>query len=346
MNQSERNVLMEIDNLSVRYNTREGALHAAENVSLAIGQDEVLGIAGESGCGKTTLIKALIRLLPATASVSADRLTHMGRDLMAMSDAEFRREVIWNEIALVPQSAQASLNPVYKVGDQVIEAIRAHADRSKAEARERVAEVFDLVGLQPSLMDAYPHEFSGGMRQRAMIAMALVLDPSLIIMDEPTTGLDVLVQERIIRNIKELRSRIGSSILLITHDIAVIAEMSDRIAIMYGGQIMEVAPSVELFENAAHPYTLGLKNAFPSIKQLGKELISIPGSPPVLMDGLEGCPFAARCPFAEDRCRTERPEFTQIGPDHRAACHRIDDAKMMRSKSSEKATWLSSTSAA
>ncbi|NNF78514.1 MAG: ABC transporter ATP-binding protein [Rhizobiales bacterium] len=339
-------MLMEIDNLSVRYNTREGALHAAENVSLTIGQDEVLGIAGESGCGKTTLIKALIRLLPGSATVTADKLTHKGLNLLALSDAEFRKQIIWNEIALVPQSAQASLNPVYRVGDQVVEAIQAHADHSKAQARERVAEVFDLVGLQPDLMNAYPHEFSGGMRQRAMIAMALVLEPSLIVMDEPTTGLDVLVQERIIRNIKELRGRIGSSILLITHDIAVIAEMSDRIAIMYGGQIMEVAPAIELFENAAHPYTLGLKNAFPSIKQLGKELISIPGSPPVLMGGLGGCPFAARCPFVEARCRAERPDFTQIGPDHRAACHRIDDAEMMRNKSSEKATWLSSTSTA
>ena len=343
---TDRHILMEIENLSVRYNTRAGALHAAENVSLSIGEDEVVGIAGESGCGKTTLIKALLRLLPRSATVTADRLTHKGRDVMAMSDAEFRREIIWNEIALVPQSAQASLNPVYKVGDQIVEAIQAHSRRTLAQARERVAEVFDLVGLQPGLMNAYPHEFSGGMRQRAMIAMALVLEPSLIVMDEPTTGLDVLVQERIIRNIKGLRERIGSSILLITHDIAVIAEMSNRIAIMYGGQIMEVAPAIDLFEEAVHPYTLGLQNAFPSIKQLGKELISIPGSPPVLMGGIVGCPFAARCPFALDRCRTERPPVTRIGADHVAACHRVEDSAMMRQRSTEKATWLSSTSAA
>ena len=338
--------MMEMENLSVRYRTRGGDLHAVTDVTLTIGADEVVGIAGESGCGKTTLIKALIRLLPRSAEVTADRLSFKGQDLLPMPDAAFRRGIVWNEIALVPQSAQASLNPVYRVGDQVVEAIRAHSSQSAKEARARVAEVFDLVGLQAGLMDAYPHEFSGGMRQRAMIAMALVLEPALIVMDEPTTGLDVLVQERIIRRVKELRQRIGSSILLITHDIAVIAEMSDRIAIMYGGQIMEVGTATEIFEQAAHPYTLGLQNAFPSIRQMGKELISIPGSPPVLMGGLAGCPFAARCPFALDICRTERPPAVDLSPGHRAACHRVGEADMMRRKATEKATWLSSTSAA
>ncbi|MCG8358301.1 MAG: ABC transporter ATP-binding protein [Kiloniellales bacterium] len=339
-------MILELDKLDVSYATRNGPVHAVEGVDLAIGEDEVLGLAGESGCGKTTLIKSLLRLLPSGAKVRAEALRFKGRDLSAMSDKAFRREIMWNEISLVPQSAQASLNPVYRVGDQIVEAIREHTDTRASEAVARVEELFDLVGLEPRLIRAYPHEFSGGMRQRAMIAMALALDPALVVMDEPTTGLDVLVQERIIRKIRELRERSRNSILLITHDIAVIAEMSDRIAIMYAGQIMEVAPATTLFEEPVHPYTLGLKNAFPSIKQIGKPLISIPGSPPNLLGGVTGCPFADRCPFALDVCRRERPPLRRIGADHVAACHRSDEAASLRTQASEKETWQFSKFAA
>jgi peptide/nickel transport system ATP-binding protein len=339
-------MLLELDNLCVSYATRAGPVHAVEGVKLDVGENEVLGLAGESGCGKTTLIRSLLRLLPRGAGVSADRLAWKGHDLAPLSDRDFRRRIMWNEISLVPQSAQASLNPVYRVGDQIIEAIEEHADMTPAAAKARVAELFDLVGLEPGLISAYPHEFSGGMRQRAMIAMALVLDPALVIMDEPTTGLDVLVQERIIRKVRELREISGNSILLITHDISVIAEMSDRIAIMYGGQIMEVAAAIDMFEEPVHPYTLGLKNAFPSIKQIGKPLISIPGSPPNLLGGVAGCPFAPRCPFAVAQCRSERPVLKEIAPGHTAACHRSGEAEFMRARASEKQTWQFSKSAA
>ena len=339
-------ILLELDNLCVSYTTRAGQVHAVDGVTLSIGDDEVLGLAGESGCGKTTLIRSLLRLLPRDARVSADRLAWKGKDVMGLSDHEFRRNIIWNEISLVPQSAQASLNPVYRVGDQIIEAIDEHADMTAKAAKARVEELFDLVGLEPRLVSAYPHEFSGGMRQRAMIAMALALDPALVIMDEPTTGLDVLVQERIIRKIRELRERSGNSILLITHDISVIAEMSDRIAIMYAGEIMEVASTIDLFDAPVHPYTLGLKNAFPSIKQIGKPLISIPGSPPNLLGGVAGCPFAPRCPFAVDQCRSERPALAEVAPGHLAACHRASEAETMRQQAAEKETWQFSKSAA
>ena len=339
-------MLLDLDALNVAYATRAGPVHAVDGVRLAIGADEVVGLAGESGCGKTTLIKSLLRLLPKGATVGARRLDFKGQDMRVLSDRAFRRQIMWNEISLVPQSAQASLNPVHRVGDQVVEAIREHADMSRADAGRRVEELFDLVGLEPRLATSYPHEYSGGMRQRAMIAMALALDPALVIMDEPTTGLDVLVQERIIRKIRELRDRLRNSILLITHDISVIAEMSDRIAIMYGGQIMETAPTLDLFEAPVHPYTLGLKNAFPSIKQIGKPLISIPGSPPNLVGGVTGCPFAERCPFAVEPCRRERPALRRIGPGHVAACHRIDEAPMMRRQAAEKETWQFSKSAA
>jgi peptide/nickel transport system ATP-binding protein len=338
--------MLEISNLKIDYVTTKGEVHAVDGVSLAIAENEVFGIAGESGCGKTTLIKGLLRLLPRTAKVSADTLSFKGRELLPMSDRDFRKQILWNEISLVPQSAMNSLDPVYKVGDQVVEAIQAHTEASRAEANERVAHLFDVVGLQPSLMSSYPHEFSGGMRQRAMIAMSLALEPSLIIMDEPTTGLDVLVQERIIRNLLEIRKDIRSSILLITHDISVIAEMSDRIGIMYAGRLMEVGSAIDLFEDPYHPYTLGLKNAFPSIKAPGKELISIPGSPPNLMGKLPGCTFVSRCPFAVEACEVERPPDREVGAGHRAACHRLDDIAQIRAQANEKRTWQSSKSAA
>ncbi len=330
-----------VRNLSVRYQTQAGAVHAVSDVSFDVFENEVFGIAGESGCGKSTLIRALMRLHADNATVTADEISYEEQDLQGLSDAAFREQVLWSRMSLVPQSAMNSLNPVYRVGDQVVEAIQAHSRKSKAEAQERVAELFDVVGLQADLMHNYPHEFSGGMRQRAMIAMSLALDPGLIIMDEPTTGLDVLVQERILRRIREIREQISSSIILITHDIAVIAEMSNRIAIMYGGQIMEQAPAIDLFEAPHHPYTLGLKNAFPSIRNLGQELISIPGSPPTLLGELTHCPFQERCPFRIDRCRTTLPEVTALADQHEVRCFRHPEAPTLREQATEKATWRS-----
>ncbi len=338
--------LLEIENLRVHYATRAGVIRAVDGVSFTLRENEVLGIAGESGCGKTTLIKGLMRLLPPGTRITADVLRFKGRSLLDLTDRAFRHDILWNEISLVPQSAMASLNPVYTVGDQVVEAIVAHSEATRKQAIERTAYLFDAVGLQPDLMRRYPHEFSGGMRQRAMIAMSLALEPSLIIMDEPTTGLDVLVQERILRRLREIRAEIRSSIMLITHDIAVIAQMSDHIAIMYAGRMAERARAVDLFEDARHPYTLGLKNAFPSIKALDRPLISIPGSPPNLLGVIPGCLFAPRCPFALDRCAREQPADSPLGADHVAACHRLDDAEQIGARASEKETWQSSKSAA
>lgn len=333
--------LLSVRNLGVVYNTSQGPVHAVSNVSFDVRENEVFGIAGESGCGKSTLIKALLRLLAENGTATADRCTYRGRALMDMDEEDFRREILWQEISMVPQSAMASFNPVHRVGDQVIESIQAHRDDSRAQAMERAAELFDVVGLEPGLLKSYPHEFSGGMRQRAMIAMALSLDPGLIIMDEPTTGLDVLVQERILRRIREIRSELKSSIILITHDIAVIAEMSDRIAIMYGGEIMEQASAIDLFENPHHPYTLGLKNAFPSITTLGTELISIPGSPPTLVGPVQSCPFAPRCPFDDAICHSANPAAKEIAEGHIVRCAHSADAARFRELAKEKSTWLS-----
>jgi len=334
--------VLKVRDLNARYETSAGAIHAVSDVSFDVFGDEVFGIAGESGCGKSTLVRALLRLLSTNGVSEAAEVSYKGIDLRAMSDPVFRKDILWRQISLVPQSAMNSLNPVYRVGDQVVEAIRAHRDSTRPEARERVAELFDVVGLQADLMDSYPHEFSGGMRQRAMIAMALALDPGLIVMDEPTTGLDVLVQERILRRIREIRGAISSSIILITHDIAVIAEMCDRIAVMYGGRIMEQARAVDLFESPHHPYTLGLKNAFPSIRAVGAELISIPGFPPGLIGPQTGCPFEARCPFSIERCAAETPPPDTISEMHETRCFRSAEAVSLRELAKSKATWHSS----
>jgi peptide/nickel transport system ATP-binding protein len=340
-------MLLTINNLKTYYQTAQGVVKAVDGVSLFIKENEVFGLAGESGCGKSTLIRTIMRLVPQSAWVTADELRFRGNDLLSMSDKEFREKILWQRISLVPQSAMNALNPVYRVGDQIIEAIQTHTDYDRAECVRRVETLFDAVGLQAGLMHSYPHEFSGGMRQRAMIAMSLALGPDLIIMDEPTTGLDVLVQERILRELKEIRQKAETavSILLITHDISIIAEMSDRIGIMYAGRMMEQAEAFELFNEPYHPYTMGLKNAFPSIRALDRELISIPGSPPNLIEDIPGCVFSARCPFTIPACEEQRPPDLEVKPGHVVHCIRTDCVEEFRQLAGDKRTWRSSKSA-
>ena len=333
--------LLEVDGLCVDYATSKGQVRAVGNVSFTIAANEVLGIAGESGCGKSTLLKSLLRLLPSDAAISARRLAFAGRDLMATDARTFRRELLWQKIAFVPQGAMASLNPVITVGAQIAEAIRAHVKMPQPRIDARIAEMCDAVGLHGGVARLYPHQLSGGMRQRAMIAMALVLDPQLIIMDEPTTGLDVLVQQRILETLADLRRRVGCSILLVTHDIAVLAEACDRIAIMYAGGMMEIAPAAALFAAPWHPYTLGLQNAFPSILDPGRQLISIPGRATAPSTTATGCQFAPRCPFALPICTAETPAPVAVGPNHLVACHRIGDVDHLRARAPDKATWRS-----
>jgi len=332
-------MLLEARNLCVTYRSVHGDVRAVDGLDLSISEHEVFGLVGESGCGKTTLVKALLRLVPAQTRVEADVLRFKGHNLLELPQRRFRREILMREIALVPQSAQNSLNPVQRVGAQIVEAIRAHSSTSRGKAHERVAELFDIVGLQPELMDRFPHEFSGGMRQRAMIAMALVFEPALLVMDEPTPGLDVLVQERLLRRIRAIRERVQSSILLITHDIGVIAETADRVGVMYAGRLVECAPTLPLFEQPWHPYTLGLKNAFPSILELGRELISIPGSPPDLSNPPAGCGFAGRCPFVLDVCHATRPPAVDVATGRVSACTRTADIEHIRAAAAEKVTW-------
>jgi peptide/nickel transport system ATP-binding protein len=334
-------MLLEARNVRVTYRTAHGPVRAVDGLDLEVEESEIFGLVGESGCGKSTVVKALLRLLPESASLEADMLRFQGEDLLAMPPARFRKQVLMRRMALVPQSAQNSLNPVQQVGAQIVEGIRAHAKTSASKARARVAELFDIVGLQPELMGRYPHQFSGGMRQRAMIAMALAFEPSLIVMDEPTTGLDVLVQERLLGRIREIRERVSLSILLITHDIGVVAETASRVGVMYAGRMVECAPALELFGDPQHPYTLGLKNAFPSIVDLERELISMPGSPPDMAAPPSGCAFGARCPFAIDACHAKRPAAVEVGINHISACIRTANIGSMRVAATRKATWHS-----
>ncbi|MBW1961855.1 MAG: ABC transporter ATP-binding protein [Deltaproteobacteria bacterium] len=336
--------LLEIRNLKIHYRTKTGIVKAVDDVSFSIERGGTLGLVGESGCGKTTIAKAIMRLLPRNGMIAGGEILFDGRNLVNLSDEEVRK-YRWENVAMISQSAMNSLNPVARVGSQLIEAIQAHRQVSVEQATRRMEEVFELVGLSIERARDYPHQFSGGMKQRAVIAMALLLNPELIIADEPTTALDVLVQDQIILKIKELLNKLNNAMILITHDIAVVAETCERMVVMYAGKIMEHADTDDIFYNPYNPYTLGLQNAFPSVKGERKELISIPGYPPLLIDPPPGCRFAERCPFVLDICLDQEPPLEQVAPGHFSACHRAVDIEEIRIKSKDEATWLAKKAA-
>ena len=328
--------LLEVENLEVRYRTQAGEAKAVDGVSFVIEPGMCLGLVGESGCGKSTVAKAILGILPPAGHIAGGTIRYSGRDLGGMTPRELRA-MRWRDIALVPQSAMNALDPVYTVESQLAEAIAAHQSMPAAHRRRRIAELFELVGLEPGRARDYPHQFSGGMRQRAMIAMAMVLDPALIVADEPTTGLDVLVQDQILRRIRDLHDRLGKAMLLITHDMAVVAENCDRIVVMYAGRVMEYGGEA-VFRAPYHPYTLGLCNAFPDLANRARALISIPGTPPNLVAPPEGCRFQARCPFATARCGTP-PPLIEVAPGHVVACHHIDQVARFRERAADPETW-------
>ena len=311
--------LLDVKNLTMHYTTKMGDVHAVDNVSFTVEPGEAIGLVGESGCGKTSIALTLLRLLPDNAKFLGGSALFEGVDLVRIPEEEMRK-IRWRGISMIFQAAMNSLNPVYRVGDQIIEAIQTHFPITYQEARKRVAELFDLVGLAPELMDRYPHEYSGGMKQRAVIAMALACSPKLVIADEPTTALDVIVQDRILRRIDEVRKQLNMAMLYISHDIAVIAEVSQRIGVMYAGNLVEFADTVTIFKNPAHPYTIALMSAFPSIKGEKRKLQGLPGEPPDLLRPPSGCRFHPRCPFATAVCTESPPEYREIHPQHYVAC--------------------------
>jgi peptide/nickel transport system ATP-binding protein len=314
--------LLQVRDLRVDYMTPGGRVSAVDGVSFDVAEGEVIGLAGESGSGKSTIAQAILRLLRPPAAITGGEVLFEGKDVLAMSEEELRA-FRWRKISLVFQSAMNALCPVLTIGEQIADAIEAHDRIKRPEALERAASLLKLVGIDASRLRSYPHELSGGMRQRVVIAIALALKPPLMIMDEPTTALDVVVQREILQQIAELKEKLGFSIIFITHDLSLILEFSTRIAVLYAGRLVETAPSKQLWEAPLHPYTKGLLASFPKVSGPKRRLTGIPGSPPDMRSPPKGCRFHPRCSEVMDRCKVDAPELIaiQIQKDHSAACH-------------------------
>ena len=316
--------ILQVKNLETRFKTKEGVLHAVNGVSFELGKGETLGIVGESGCGKSVSMMSLLRLIPSPpGKVTAGEALYRGKDLLKMPDSEIRN-IRGQKISFVFQDPMTSFNPVMTIGEQVAEPWRIHTGASKEEALERAGKYLELVGISNvnARLKDYPHQFSGGMRQRVMIAMGLICEPEILIADEPTTALDVTIQAQIIDLVKSLQQQLGMSIIWITHDLGIIAGLANRVNVMYGGYIIETAPVKELYRNPCHPYTIGLLGSLPRMDdQSGHRLDSIEGIPPVLLEKPRYCPFVSRCSFACEHCHTENPALRPINEnEHQIAC--------------------------
>jgi len=319
--------LLDVKNLTTYYRTLRGNVKAVEDVSFFVEQGEALGLAGESGCGKTTIALSLLRILPSGGKTMGGDIIIDGINVMKMTEKDIRSKMRWKMISLVFQGAMNAMNPVYRVEEQIVEAIRLHETKiSKKKAQERVAKLFELVGIDQSRISNYPFEYSGGMRQRAMIAMAISCNPKLLIADEPGTALDVIVQAQVLKLLEELKSKLNMSIILISHDLSLISEICEKTAIMYAGQLAEFGDSVSVFKNPMHPYTQGLISAFPSIRSRKTKMTSIPGSPPDLLNPPSGCRFHPRCQYAMEICKEKRPYLLDVDKTHKVACHLVSKA--------------------
>ncbi|HVM30029.1 MAG TPA: ABC transporter ATP-binding protein [Candidatus Limnocylindrales bacterium] len=312
--------LLVVDDLTVHYRLEDGWVRAVDGVSFRLDDGQALGLAGESGCGKTTTALSLVRLLPANARIKRGKVELFGIDLVPKSESALQR-YRWREISIVFQGAMNALNPVLRVGHQIAEPLEMRLGESRGRARRRALELLDLVGIPRQRGNAYPHELSGGMRQRAMIAMALACDPAVVIGDEPTTALDVMVQAQILELLEQLRRELGLSLVLITHDLSVIAETCDRVLVMYAGMVAEEGPVRRVFAAPRHPYTTSLLRSFPSIRASRRTLDVIPGSPPDLRNPPTGCRFHPRCPAAMAVCSEQVPPEVTFEDGVRVACH-------------------------
>ena len=300
--------LLQVKDLCVDYLTDRGPVRAVDRVSLEVNKGEFLGIVGESGCGKSTLLFAIARLLSAPAEISSGEVWFTGHDMVSMDEDELRH-LRWRDYSVVMQSAMNALNPVMTIAEQLADAVGAHQRMPPSQLRARSKELMRLVGIDPEHLHSYPHQLSGGMRQRAMIAMALALTPDLVIMDEPTSALDVVAQRSLMLKIKQLQREFGFATIFVTHDMSLVSHFSDRLAVMYAGQVVEIGPTRDVFAAPKHPYTVGLMRSFPSISGPRQALAGIAGSPPDLGHPPSGCRFHPRCPQVFERCSKEEPDF-------------------------------------
>ena len=324
----QKDVLLDVQNLSISYiNEGKAPARAVENVSFTLKESELIGLVGESGCGKTTLMLALLKLLPSAGQIVNGNVFYNGKDLAAMSEDEINK-IRWSRISIIFQGAMNALNPVRTVGDQIGEAILKHDPSfGKDDLSARVSQLLELVGIATDHKDHFPHQYSGGMRQRAMIAMALACNPQIIIADEPTTALDVMIQAQILELLDNLRKKLGLAVIFVTHDLGVVAELCDKVLVMYGGVTAEYADVDVIYNSPEHPYTRELLKAFPDLTKPKKKLSSIPGYPPRLDDLPAGCRFAPRCPAAFDRCHTNEPALHELQNGHIVSCHLVEASK-------------------
>ena len=325
--------LLSLRNLQVHYRSRAGTIRAVDGADLDVPAGSITGLVGESGCGKSTLGRALMGVLPDAARIAGGSIIFEGRDLLTLSERE-RRALRWRRMSFIPQTAMNALDPVLRLRTQMLEVLIERGNLSRDAANTRAEELFRQVGLDPARLSDFPHQFSGGMRQRASIALALALEPALVIADEPVTALDVIVQRQVLDVMRDLQSRLGLAMILVTHDMAVVAYACDRVAVMYAGTIVEAGPAADVLERPRHPYTMGLTHAFPDVHGATAALVPIDGAPPVLIDPAPGCRFAPRCPFALPRCHHETPPLADG-----VACHREADAPFLRDAAARPETW-------
>lgn len=335
-------MLLEVRDLVIDYRATRGRVCAVDGVSFDVPAGAVVGVVGESGCGKTTAVRAITRVMPSSAVFAGGSITLDGVNLVPLSEREMKK-YLWRDIAYVPQSAMNALDPVWRVGRQIEEVLVDRGGMDRKAARTRAEELFAMVGLEAKRLGDYPHQFSGGMRQRASIALGLALSPKLVIADEPVTALDVVIQRQVLDTFAELQKQLNLSVILVTHDISVVAYVCDYVVVMYAGKVVESGPVAEVLDNPAHPYTMGLYNAFPELGGEDRELSPIEGSPPDLLDPPKGCRFRARCPFAIEDCVSDPPEH-QVSAGHLAHCHRALEAGALRETAKKTATWVGVTS--
>ena len=321
---ADTNNILKVENLKINFFTRKGIVYAVDDISFTLKKGETLGLVGESGCGKTTTVLGLMKIVPTPGEITGGRILIDGKDIMPLSENKMREKVRWEKISIVFQGAMNCLTPVYTIGKQMMETIQEHKEMESSQAKKKMINYLNLVGLSEDIIRRYPHELSGGMKQRVVIATALFLEPEIVICDEPTTALDVVVQAQIINLLKGLKKKLGLSVIFITHDLATEAEVADRLLVMYAGKLAEVGTNEQIYGKGGliHPYTEKLLKATPRLHEKVEELSFIPGTPPDLINPPSGCRFHPRCSKAMERCKKDEPPLIEVEPEHLIACWR------------------------